>query len=119
MAQISHAIRCLWAKKAVIKGTMQWLPLSIHLKDAAEAAQKIWHRWLPEGVRQSIALDLGGEVQAKKLLLFLAAAHDLGKGTPVFQSKKARPPQRELDEFIENQLIMAGVPVKDEMDLYQ
>ena len=116
MMKLTRATQCLWAKKAVKEGSMRWLPLWVHLRDAAGTAEKLWHHWLSQGIRNAMAEDLDGEYQAKRLLLFLAAAHDLGKATPVFQAKRARPPQRELDEFIDEQLIMAGVPIKDERD---
>ncbi|MHC1787385.1 MAG: CRISPR-associated helicase Cas3' [Christensenellales bacterium] len=99
MQVITGMSRCLWAKKAK-DGRLCWLPLLIHLADSAQVARLLWRDWVPEGVKGAISGGLtaspaaGGtsldtEDLAQQLFIFLAAAHDLGKATPVFQSKLA------------------------------
>lgn len=88
----------LWAKKSR-HGDMTWLPLAIHLADCAQAARLLWRDWVPEGVKRALAIGLRDDAesplqpsdieQARKLFIFLAAAHDLGKATPCFQYRPA------------------------------
>ncbi|MDR2132172.1 MAG: CRISPR-associated endonuclease Cas3'', partial [Clostridiales Family XIII bacterium] len=61
-----------------------WLPLYMHMADCAEVAKRLWETWIPDGVKESIH---GDEGFARRLFVFLAAAHDLGKATPEFQWK--------------------------------
>ncbi|MDR3279891.1 MAG: hypothetical protein LBT23_05220, partial [Synergistaceae bacterium] len=49
---LSAAARSLWAKKA--KSEDLWLPLYIHMRDAAETAWRIWCDWLPDGTKNRI-----------------------------------------------------------------
>ena len=64
-----------------------WLPLYMHMADSAETAARLWEAWIPPGVKDLIAAALSGDAAARRLFLFLAAAHDLGKATPAFQQK--------------------------------
>jgi CRISPR-associated endonuclease/helicase Cas3 len=89
----------------------------MHLTDTAAIAQKLWNHWLPDGIKKVIAAE-STEEECIHLFVFLAAAHDLGKATPVFQSKQARPPCRELDERIEEKLIIAGLPMKPHCEFF-
>ncbi len=68
----------LWAKSGE---NGDWLPLRIHMADAAGIALKLWDTWLPLGTRNFLA---GGMT---RLAVFLAAVHDAGKATPAFQAK--------------------------------
>lgn len=112
MNKLSFAAQNLWAKKSYKDGMMLWLPLMIHMKDSAMVAERLWNCWLSKGVKNTIGAGTGGEEHAEKLFVFLAAIHDLGKATPVFQVKLTRPLCRELDEQIEEKLKIAGVPLK-------
>ncbi|QGT99547.1 CRISPR-associated helicase Cas3 [Candidatus Syntrophocurvum alkaliphilum] len=112
MNKLSLAAQNLWAKKSYNDGMMLWLPLMIHMKDSAVVAERLWNCWLSKGVKNIISAGTGGEEQAEKLFVFLAAIHDLGKATPVFQVKLTHPLCRELDEQIEEKLKIAGVPLR-------
>ncbi|MBT9136939.1 MAG: CRISPR-associated nuclease/helicase Cas3 [Firmicutes bacterium] len=116
MKSLSLAAQSLWAKKSTKDGNLLWLPLIIHMKDAAWTARKLWNRWLPEGIKKAIAGEIGEQDLAKQLAMFLAAVHDLGKATPVFQAKHAYPPQRELDDVIEKNVRAAGLPMKNQRE---
>ena len=63
------------------------------------------------GCEPDFAEDAEG--RARKTMVFLAAAHDLGKASPVFQAKAPKPP-RELDEMIRRSLAEAGLPLEDD-----
>lgn len=84
---LSAQARSLWGKTDRDAGE-QWLPLYVHMSDSALVAKQIWDEWLPEGTRKIIADEFDGDaVLARKTTMFLAGIHDLGKATPVFQSK--------------------------------
>ena len=107
-----------WAKKKNYIQDNKWLPLIVHMSDAAETARLLWHHWLPSGTKRRIArgLNLVEEYgvdyddAALPCFMFLAAVHDLGKAIPAFQVKLG--PQ-ELDEQLRRQLIDAGLPLPD------
>jgi len=91
--QLSLQARALWAKTSRENAEL-WLPLCMHMSDSAEVACKLWDTWVPNGTKRIITDSLqevggysaaGALELAKKLFVFLAAAHDLGKATPIFQ----------------------------------
>lgn len=110
MQHFSRAAQRLWAKKSK-DDRLLWLPLIMHLADSAALAQILWQQWLPDGVKHVIADGIAGEV-AEQLFIFLAAAHDIGKATPVFQAKNAVFSRSDLDDRIEEKLISACLPIK-------
>lgn len=112
MKKLSQAAHNLWAKKTT-DGSMFWLPLPVHMEDSATAAQMLWNRWLPKGVKRAICSKTIDEDIARQLFVFLAAAHDIGKATPVFQAKPARPLCPDLDRRIEENIAMVGLPMKN------
>ncbi|MEU2086902.1 CRISPR-associated endonuclease Cas3'', partial [Streptomyces albus] len=62
-----------------------WLPLWQHMEDSAAVAGLLWDRWLPWSVRRLIGRVLpGGEADGRRLAVWLAAVHDIGKATPAF-----------------------------------
>ena len=104
-------ISALWAKKS--KKGYYWLPLTVHLTDTAETAKKLWRKWLPESVRRMVEESINGdESEAEKPLVFLAAAHDIGKATPVFQAAMSSFSPSDLDEEIYNNLLFSGFTVR-------
>ncbi|MFI1017921.1 type I-E CRISPR-associated protein Cse1/CasA [Streptomyces sp. NPDC020965] len=81
--ELSPAARTVWAKHD--RDTDQWLPLWRHMADSAAVAGKLFDTWLPRNVKALVAEALpGGESDARRLITFLAAAHDTGKATPAF-----------------------------------
>lgn len=109
MRTLSVAAMSLWGKKGK-PGEMTWLPLAWHMADAANTASRLWANWLPASVRNRIERSLIKPHEAEQLLRFLAAAHDLGKATPVFQSKTRGVPPVELDNQLMDGLLAAGLP---------
>lgn len=109
MNTLSDSTKSLWAKKSYTGGLMRWLPLFIHSEDSVAVAEYLWNHWVSKGVQRKIIHGVGDESIAERLFIFLAAVHDLGKATPVFQAKTARPLCRELDERIEERLRMNGL----------
>ncbi|MGW2826502.1 CRISPR-associated helicase Cas3' [Streptomyces sp. NPDC001443] len=55
------------------------------MEDSAAVAGLLWDEWLPVGVRRLIAGVLpAGEVDGRRLVVWLAGVHDIGKATPAF-----------------------------------
>ncbi|WP_433379387.1 CRISPR-associated helicase Cas3' [Streptosporangium sp. CA-115845] len=80
---ISDKARTVWAKHD--RETDGWLPLWRHLADSGAVAGLLWDRWLPLQVRRLVAEALpGGADDARRLAVWLAATHDVGKATPAF-----------------------------------
>ncbi|WP_239089970.1 CRISPR-associated helicase Cas3' [Sphaerimonospora thailandensis] len=75
--------RSVWAKHD--RETDGWLPLWRHMADSGAVAILLWDRWLPLQVRRVIADGLpGGDEEARRLAVWLATTHDIGKATPAF-----------------------------------
>ncbi len=89
----------LWAKKSDRDAVFKWLPLKQHLIDVTEVMKLLWEHWLSENQRQEIISSLSNpsDKMAKNLAGFLAATHDIGKATPVFQSKPSFHQSLDLD----------------------
>lgn len=72
-----------WAKTSVIG---DYLPLDRHLHDAAAVAARLWDVALTARQRSWLAATAGTSVNdTRRLIAFLAAAHDCGKLSPTFQ----------------------------------
>ncbi|WP_089227255.1 CRISPR-associated helicase/endonuclease Cas3 [Actinacidiphila glaucinigra] len=55
------------------------------MEDSAAVAGLLWDRWLPAAVRRVVAEPFAGdEGDARRLLVWLAGIHDVGKATPAF-----------------------------------
>ncbi len=72
----------VWAKSDRATGAS--LSLHRHMSDTAAIAALLWDRWLPFSTRRLIAGSLDDGPSARRRVLWLAAAHDLGKATPAF-----------------------------------
>lgn len=108
--------KVLWAKKANGNKDKQWLPLIMHMSDAAEIARLVWHHWLPSCTKLRIAHGINilqeGEADdedaALPCFVFLAAGHDLGKAIPAFQGNFN---SSEFDEQLRKQIVDAGLSI--------
>lgn len=82
-AELSTPARKVWAKYE--RSSDGWLPLWQHMADSGAVAGRLWDRWLPRQVRRLVAESMpGGEADARRLAVWLAATHDIGKATPAF-----------------------------------
>ncbi|MFJ8692806.1 CRISPR-associated helicase Cas3' [Streptomyces roseolilacinus] len=76
-------VRMVWAKHD--RDGDGWLPLWRHMEDSAAVAGLLWDRWLPRSVRCLVGEALpDGEADGRRLVVWLAAVHDIGKATPAF-----------------------------------
>ncbi|HEV3146947.1 MAG TPA: CRISPR-associated endonuclease Cas3'', partial [Gemmataceae bacterium] len=73
----------LWAKTGAGKW---WHALPFHLLDVAAAAEVLWDR-LPHEGHSLAARVLGDGPSARRICVFLAGAHDIGKANRFFQAK--------------------------------
>ena len=118
-AELTYAARRLWAKKER-NGEQYWLPLIMHMEDSVAVARYIWQNWLGQGAKQTIAQCCGcDEEVAEMLFVFIMAVHDIGKATPLFQSKNSGFRASDMDERITEKLIGAGLYVKPYEKYYQ
>ncbi|SEG93894.1 CRISPR-associated endonuclease/helicase Cas3 [Thermomonospora echinospora] len=80
---LSAAARTVWAKHDHVTGG--WLPLWRHMADSGAVAGLLWDEWVPWRVRSLIAAEVpGGLEDARRLVVWLATTHDIGKATPAF-----------------------------------
>ncbi|MCX4787689.1 CRISPR-associated helicase Cas3' [Streptomyces sp. NBC_01221] len=82
-SRLDGPVLTVWAKHD--RDSDGWLPLWRHMEDSAAVAGLLWDAWLPASVRRLIASALpGGEQDARRLAMWLAGVHDIGKATPAF-----------------------------------
>lgn len=82
----------LWAKTG--SPPTEWHALPCHLLDVGAAAELLFDT-LPLHVQENIAAWLDTTLpQARAQVVFLAAAHDIGKANPYFQAKDASQAKR-------------------------
>ena len=110
-SMLSPHAQSLWAKKCR-RGTLHWLPLVTHMSDSASLAKRLWNHWVSDGVKHAIATGISKDSCPLSLFVFLAAAHDLGKATPVFQAKRSACP--ELDRIIFDNTQSLGLPLRSQ-----
>ncbi|WP_275127943.1 type I-E CRISPR-associated protein Cse1/CasA [Streptomyces monomycini] len=83
MTRFSPAARTAWAKHD--RATDGWLPLWRHMADSGAVAGKLWDTWLADNIKRLLSEALpDGEGDARRLVIFLASVHDIGKSTPAF-----------------------------------
>ncbi|WP_405938466.1 CRISPR-associated helicase Cas3' [Streptomyces sp. NBC_00726] len=82
-ARLTAPARTVWAKHD--RGTDGWLPLWRHMEDSAAVAGLLWDTWLPRSIRALVSSGLPeGERDGRRLAVWLAGVHDIGKATPAF-----------------------------------
>ncbi|MFJ8762925.1 CRISPR-associated helicase Cas3' [Streptomyces cyaneofuscatus] len=98
--RLQGAVRRVWAKHD--RDTEGWLPLWRHLEDSAAVAGLLWDEWLPGQVRDVIGASLpGGLEDGRRLVVWLAGVHDVGKATPAFACQVDQLADRMRDAGLE------------------
>lgn len=101
----------IWAKKNNDSDSMRWLPLQQHIIDSFNVSGLLWEHWFSEHQKSIIIESLSekSEDEAKKLVQFLGAVHDIGKAIPSFQSKKSTfSGVMDIDELLLEKLEQSG-----------
>lgn len=90
----SSRARSVWAKSGYDVERRRWLPLWLHLLDAAAVADHLARNWLAPTVRDLIEREFSGSTSGLApvdefclLASWIAGVHDVGKCTPAFSSK--------------------------------
>ncbi|MEU4718094.1 CRISPR-associated helicase Cas3' [Nonomuraea dietziae] len=84
MAETVNVDLALWGKS---RGLSEPYSLVWHLLDAAAAVEALWDHYLPSGLKDSLAGEVSSnQAEARSLLAYWAALHDLGKCADCFQS---------------------------------
>ncbi|CAG7844733.1 CRISPR-associated nuclease/helicase Cas3 [Pseudoclavibacter triregionum] len=78
----------LWAKS--LEDGEIWMPLWRHLDDTAGVADLLWESRLSPGQRARLGRLVGDETLARRLSVWLAGAHDVGKASVAFAGKVPR-----------------------------
>jgi len=116
---LSLRAKSLWAKASKDPDCVKWLPLAIHMSDAAGVARKLWREWLSFSAKQIIIQGISGKngsdvSNAEDVLVFLAAAHDLGKAIPAFQSKELFGNPEQRMEFV-SRVRSSGLEIREDL----
>lgn len=82
-SRLSSRALAMWAK--FDRDTDESMPLWRHMADSGAVAGWLWDNQVPSALRRLIADALhGDEDLARRVLVWLASGHDLGKGAPAF-----------------------------------
>lgn len=81
----------LWAKTNLRdKSSQDWGLLTTHMCDSGLVSGWLWDHWASPMIKSTLARGLNGsETYARKVAVFLAAVHDVGKASPAFVAKVA------------------------------
>jgi len=116
----SDHINVLWAKKSHDTDEPAWLPLIAHLSDTKSVMNFLWENNLQDADKDLLCRSFSPELDhetGRRVLQFLAASHDLGKSSAVFQCKVCDDGSGETDAALRNKLIDADIPVKHYIEL--
>jgi len=88
---LSAQVRSVWAKFGYDPESRHWLPLWLHLLDAAAVAEHLARHWLAPTTRELIEREFedsdSGLTPVEEFCLltsWIAGVHDIGKCTPAF-----------------------------------
>ena len=88
---LSARARSVWAKFGYDPESDRWLPLWLHLLDAAAVAEHLAGGWLAPTTRDLVEREMSGSASGlspteefRLLASWIAGVHDIGKCTPAF-----------------------------------
>jgi len=84
----SKSYQYIWAKTPDNDETGRYHPLLCHMLDVGAVAALVWEHYLPDVIKKRLVSAFGtDEKSTKSIIIFFAAAHDIGKATPAFQKR--------------------------------
>lgn len=84
----STPLSAVWAKTNMRNPSdLKWLALPQHAADTMLTAGKIWDEFLAVHVKTLLSEAFNDEDTARRIVLFLAGCHDVGKATPAFEKQ--------------------------------
>ena len=115
---MSKILDLIWAKKKEENNLYYWLPLKQHAIDTMDVMDYLWEHWISDGQKELLLqmYEVYSEDSLKQLVKFIGAVHDIGKITPVFQTKKSYHASSGLDQSIIEQLVQNGLKKFDTFD---
>ncbi|RRD03579.1 CRISPR-associated helicase Cas3' [Arachnia propionica] len=93
-AVLSSAARSIWAKTG---GQTHWLPLHQHMTDSFHVASRLYDEWLSRQVKERWARWEPEPGLIRRLAVFLAGIHDVGKACPAFVAQSEPLAQKARD----------------------
>lgn len=100
----------LIAAKTCPENSSLWLPLWMHLRDTAEIIKKLAEEWVPDSTVRATGLS---REEFCKVAIWLAAVHDIGKCTALFQSRITEMLSEIREKLIESVKILPASDFKD------
>lgn len=104
---LSEAAQRVWAKSGYDPERRQWLPLWLHLLDAAAVAEHLARSWLAPTIQDLINREMAGSPTGLpptdefcRLASWVAGVHDIGKCTPAFSTQ---------DRYLDDRMREAGL----------
>ena len=103
---LSPQARSLWAKSGDETG---YLSLAQHLIDSACTAAAVYDTWVSDSLKENLAQNLNLSVEeVRRLYIWLAGNHDLGKATLTFLSQLDMKPEF---RHLLSRVADAGLPI--------
>ena len=100
----------LISAKTCPENSSLWLPLWMHLRDTAEIIKKLAEEWVPDSVINAAGLT---REEFEKVSVWLAAIHDIGKCTALFQSRITEMLSEIREKLIESVKILPASDFRD------
>lgn len=82
MGECKEVLNSIWAK--FDRETGEALPLSRHMSDVGHVAGLLWDRQLASATKNFVTDHFQDEDLARRVVVWLAVLHDLGKASPAF-----------------------------------
>jgi CRISPR-associated endonuclease/helicase Cas3 len=84
-----------------------WLPYYAHLMDTAGIIERLVNHWLPAHIMEAMS-EREPTIEWDKLCVFIALSHDIGKATPIFQSRIC-----DQSSYLKERIIAAGIELRN------
>lgn len=120
MENISSAAQSLWGKKSISDDNEYlWLPLIVHMIDTKNVINYLYNQYLDNGQRNILKWGFADTDDVQNLVKFMGYIHDIGKATPIFQSKPSFFNNSDLDYALMDRLVDQGFKnIEEDAEFY-